>query len=66
MRCVNSSGMKKLQTMLYHCPDERVGGEVSSNHYVQMIGKLGEDKKANWPGHLAEIVCMPTMPTNLL
>ena len=21
-----------------------------------MIGKLGEDKKANWPGHLAEIV----------
>ena len=23
---------------------------------MQMIGKLGEDKKANWPGHLAEIV----------
>ena len=23
---------------------------------IQMIGKLGEDKKANWPGHLAEIV----------
>ena len=21
-----------------------------------MIGKLGEDRKANWPGHLAEIV----------
>ena len=21
-----------------------------------MIGKLGEDKKADWPGHLAEIV----------
>ena len=21
-----------------------------------MIGKLGEDKKANWPSHLAEIV----------
>ena len=23
---------------------------------MQMIGKLGEDKKANWPLHLAEIV----------
>ena len=23
---------------------------------MQMIGKLGEDKKANWSGHLAEIV----------
>ena len=23
---------------------------------MQMIGKLGEDKKTNWPSHLAEIV----------
>ena len=23
---------------------------------MQMIGKLGEDKKADWPGHLAEVV----------
>ena len=23
---------------------------------MQMIGKLGEDEKANWPGHLTEIV----------
>ena len=23
---------------------------------MQMIGKLGEDEKANWPSHLAEIV----------
>ena len=23
---------------------------------MQMIGKLGEDKKADWPSHLAEIV----------
>ena len=23
---------------------------------MQMIRKLGEDKKANWPGHLAEIM----------
>ena len=22
---------------------------------MHMIGKLGEDKKANWPSHLAEI-----------
>ena len=22
---------------------------------MRMIGKLGEDKKANWPSHLAEI-----------
>ena len=22
---------------------------------MQMIGKLGEDKKADWPSHLAEI-----------
>ena len=23
---------------------------------MQMIGKLGEDEKADWPGHLAEVV----------
>ena len=23
---------------------------------MQMIGKLGKDKKADWPGHMAEIV----------
>ena len=23
---------------------------------MRMIGKLGKDKKADWPGHLAEIV----------
>ena len=23
---------------------------------MHMIGKLGEDKKADWPSHLAEIV----------
>ena len=33
--------------------DEWVGGEIA---IMQMIGKLGEDKKADWPGHLAEIV----------
>ena len=36
--------------------DECVGGEITSDHNLQMIRKLGEDKKANWPGHLDEIV----------
>ena len=36
-------------------PDEWAGGEVSSNHYAD-DWKLGEDKKASWPGHLAEIL----------
>ena len=35
-----------------------MNGLVERSHQtiMQMIGKLGEDKKANWPGHLAEIV----------
>ena len=47
--------MKKLQTMPYHL---QMNGLVERSHQtiMQMIGKLGEDKKANWPGHLAEIV----------
>ena len=36
-------------------PDEWAGGEVSSNHYVDDC-KAGRRWKANWPGHLAEIV----------
>ena len=48
-------GMKKLQTMSYH---PQINGLVEASHQtiVQMIRKLGEDKKANWPGHLAKIV----------
>ena len=48
-------GVKKLQTMPYH---PQTNGLVERSHQtiMQMIGKLGEDKKANWPGHLAEIV----------
>ena len=48
-------GMKKLQTMPYH---PQTNGLVERSHQtiMHMIGKLGEDKKANWPGHLAEIV----------
>ena len=36
-------------------PDKWAGGEVSSNHYVD-DWEAGEDKKSDWPGHLAEIV----------
>ena len=47
--------MKKLQTTPYH---PQTNGQVERSHQtiMQMIGKLAEDKKANWPGHLAEIV----------
>ena len=47
--------IKKLWTTLYH---PQMNGLVERSHQaiMQMIGKLGQDKKANWPGHLAEIV----------
>ena len=47
--------VKKLWTMPYH---PQTNGLVERSHQtiMQMIGKLGEDKKADWPGHLAEIV----------
>ena len=47
--------MKKLQNTPYH---PQTNGLVERSHQtiMRMIGKLGEDKKANWPGHLAEIV----------
>ena len=47
-------GMRKLQTMPYH---PQMNGLVKISHQtiMWMIGKLGEDKKANWPGQLAEI-----------
>ena len=48
-------GVKKLWTMMYH-PQSNGLVERSHQTIMQMIGKLGEDKKANWPGHLAEIV----------
>ena len=48
-------GMMKLWTMPYH---PWTNGLVERSHHMimQMIRKLGEDKKANWPSHLAEIV----------
>ena len=48
-------GIKKVYTMPYH---PQTNGLVESSHQTIMwiIGKLGEDKKADWPDHLAEIV----------
>ena len=41
--------------MPYH-PQTNGLGERSHQKIIHMIRKLGEDKKANWPSHLAEIV----------
>ena len=48
-------GIKWLQTMSYH---PQSNGLVERLHQMimHMIGKLGEDKKADWPSHLVEIV----------
>ena len=47
--------MKKLWTTPYH---PQTNGLVERSHQtiMRMIRKLGKDKKADWPGHLAEIV----------
>ena len=47
--------MTKLQTMPYH---PQMNGLVERSHQtiMQMIGKLGEDERADWPSHLVEIV----------
>ena len=45
----------KLQTMPYH-PQTNGLEERSHQTIMRMIRKLGKDKKANWAGHLAEIV----------
>ena len=48
-------GIYKLWTMPYHPQTNRLV-ERSHQMIMHMIGKLEEDKKANWPSHLAEIV----------
>ena len=48
-------GIKQLQTMPYH-PQTNALVERSHQMIMHMIRKLGEDKKAVWPSHLAEIV----------
>ena len=45
-------GMKKLWTMPYH---PQTNGLVERSHQT-IMWKMGEHKKANWPGHLAEIM----------
>ena len=47
--------MNKLQTKPYQ---PQTNGLVGRSHQtiMWMIGKLGEDENANWPGHLAETV----------
>ena len=47
-------GVQRLWTVPYH---PQANGLVERSHQMimHMIGKLGEDKKADWPSHLAEI-----------
>ena len=47
-------GIQQVWTMPYH---PQMNGLVERLYQtiMHMIGKLGEDKKANWPSHLAEI-----------
>ena len=47
-------GVKQLQTMPYHSQMNRLVERLHQT-IMCMIGKLGEDKKADWPFHLAEI-----------
>ena len=47
-------GIQQLWSMPYHPKINRLV-ERSHQTIMCMIGKLGEDKKANWPSHLAEI-----------
>ena len=48
-------GIQWLQTTPYHPQTNRLVERLHQT-IMHMIGKLGEDKKANWPSHLAEIV----------
>ena len=48
-------GIKQLWTIPYH-PQTNELVERSHQTIMHMIRELGEDKKANWPSHLAEIV----------
>ena len=45
-------GIDKIKTLPYHA---QTNGQVECAHQtiIQMIGKLGEDQKADWPNHLS-------------
>ena len=47
-------GVQQLWTMPYHPEANRLVERLHQT-IMHMIGKLGEDKKADWPSHLAEI-----------
>ena len=47
-------GIQWLQTTPYHPQTNRLVERLHQT-IMHMIGKLGEDKKADWPSHLAEI-----------
>ena len=48
-------GIQQLWTMPYHPQANRLVERLHQT-IMHMIGKLGEDKKTDWPSHLAEIV----------
>ena len=47
--------VKKLWTTPYHPQTNRLVERLHQT-IMRMIGKLGKDKNANWPGCLADIV----------
>ena len=64
MKCARSSVWRNCRPCPYH---PQTNGLVERSHQtiMRIIGKLGKDKKADWPGHLAEIVhaYIPTCST---
>ena len=48
-------GVKKVCTSAYHLQCN-VATERQHQTVIRMIGKLSQDKKANWPKHLPEII----------
>ena len=55
VRCANSLAWRRCEPCPTTLQTNRLV-ERSHQTIMWMIGKLGEDEKADWPGHLAEIV----------
>ena len=51
----NLFGVKRVHTSAYH---PQYIGAIEQHHQtvIKMIGKLSQDKKANWPKHLPELI----------